>query len=203
MPKPIKDKSTSRDLEKYIRIFSEGEVTEIKYFRGLFRDRQLRGADIQKPSNHSPLGIVAAAIEAQKEAKKLGIAKEDIHIWVVFDRDGHANIPDAIQKANANGIHIAFSNICFELWVLLHYTYSTAQHTPCDDVIKKVKTYNPNYCKEGTYDIYAELKDKINTACTNAERLLIHNEESNPDSNFWEINPYTNVHDLVNFLLAS
>jgi hypothetical protein len=201
MPRPTQQ--ITRDLGTYIRIFSEEAVTEIKYFSSLFRDRQLRGAKIEKPTNHAPLGIVNAAIDAKKEAKKLKIADENIYIWAVFDCDGHANIPKAIDKAKANGINVAFSNICFELWVLLHYTYSSAQHTPCDDVIKQVKIHNPNYSKEGTYDIYAALKDKINTACTNAERLLKHNEDSNPNPHFWELNPYTDVHKLVDFLLSA
>jgi hypothetical protein len=39
----------------------------------------------------------------------------------VFDVDGHPNLPAAIEQANANGIKLAISNPCFELWALLHF----------------------------------------------------------------------------------
>jgi hypothetical protein len=201
MSKP--NKLNARRLEKYIRIFSEGEVTEIKYFDGIFKDRNLRGATIEKPKNHSPKGIVRAAIDAKKEALKLRIAAEDIHIWAVFDHDGHAEIGNAIKQAEDNGIRVAFSNKCFELWVLLHYKFHAAPEKNCDDFIKEVKKYNPKYCKEGTYDIYAELEPKIDFARNNGEKLVKMQSDNYPDAHFWDINPYTNVHELVDFLLIA
>lgn len=199
MPKPSKQ----RTLNKFIRIFTEGAVTEVKYFQGIIKESTaLKAAEVKQANDYSPKGLVAAAIQAKKEAKKNGIAETDTHIWVVFDKDEHAGIEDAIKQAQANNIGVAFSNICFELWVLLHYTYSTAPHKPCDSLIKKIKEHNPNYSKERAYDVYTVLAPKINTALSNGNRLRDDVLENNPNTSYWEINPYTDVQHLVEFLLS-
>jgi hypothetical protein len=43
-------------------------------------------------------------------------------IWCVFDRDEHPYVEDALALAAQHGINVAFSNPCFELWLLLHVT---------------------------------------------------------------------------------
>ena len=47
-------------------------------------------------------------------------------IWCVFDIDEHPNVHDAIQKADTNGIRLAISNPCIELWFILHFEDQTA-----------------------------------------------------------------------------
>lgn len=44
-------------------------------------------------------------------------------VWAVFDRDSFPsnNFNSAIEKANANGINVAWSNEAFELWYLYHF----------------------------------------------------------------------------------
>jgi len=44
-------------------------------------------------------------------------------LWVVFDRDENTpqEVYAAFRLARQNGIRIAFSHPCFELWLLLHF----------------------------------------------------------------------------------
>ena len=42
-------------------------------------------------------------------------------VWCVFDSDDHPGIPAAKQQARDNGINLAISNPCFEIWILLHF----------------------------------------------------------------------------------
>lgn len=48
-------------------------------------------------------------------------------MWVVFDRDKKmpkdepSKFNNAIKKAKANGIKVAYSNDAFEYWILLHF----------------------------------------------------------------------------------
>jgi hypothetical protein len=42
-------------------------------------------------------------------------------VWCVFDVDEHPKLAEARDQANANGIQLAVSNPCFELWLLLHF----------------------------------------------------------------------------------
>lgn len=49
--------------------------------------------------------------------------------WCVFDVEWPKNHPDlsqAVQLANDHGIHLAISNPCFELWLILHFEDQTA-----------------------------------------------------------------------------
>lgn len=57
--------------------------------------------------------------EEGKEPDGENKAKE--HVWVVFDRDEHCDIDEAMRNAYANGIEVAFSTPSFDLWLLLHF----------------------------------------------------------------------------------
>ncbi len=41
-------------------------------------------------------------------------------VWIVFDRDEHAEFETSIERCRSVGIGAAFSNPCFELWLILH-----------------------------------------------------------------------------------
>jgi hypothetical protein len=47
-------------------------------------------------------------------------------IWCVFDADEHPRLHDALIQARDNGIPVALSNPCFELWILLHFENQSA-----------------------------------------------------------------------------
>ena len=47
--------------------------------------------------------------------------------WCVIDVDQHANLVPAVEKAIANGISVAVSNPCVELWFILHFQDQTAE----------------------------------------------------------------------------
>ena len=68
---------------------------------------------------------VAAKAEAEHEQRRgRGDAWDDI--WCVFDEDSHPNLREAITKAQANGIKLAVSSPCIELWFVLHFEDRTA-----------------------------------------------------------------------------
>lgn len=60
-------------------------------------------------------------------------------VWCVFDVNDHPNIPDAKEMARDNGIDLAISNPCFELWLLLHFRESPGmQHRRKIQIMLKV-----------------------------------------------------------------
>lgn len=192
-----------KGLKPLIIVLCEGEKTEPSYLAGVFRETSHRDDYVfepYKPRDHSPLGIVKAACEEKKRALADKISAKDIHVWAVFDRDGHENIPIAFDMAKANGINVAFSNICFEEWVLLHYEATQKAFTNCDEVVRYLKKYDSNYKKDDY--CYERLADKVQIALDNGEWLMrqvaVDVSRGTP---VWEINPYTDVHVLVNFLL--
>lgn len=190
-----------KSVGKFIRIFCEGKVTEPNYFIGLIKVLELNNARISKPRDHSPLGIVKAAKEEYKKARKAKIPDRDIEIWAVFDRDGHPKIPEALNMALDNGINVAFSNTCFEYWILLHFEKATKPFGPCDEILKYIRDkYDPDYSKNN--DHYFRLADKIETAIENNKWLLKKHWEHEIEENEikLELNPFTNVYKLIEFL---
>ncbi len=114
---------------RQILVFTEGEKTEGGYllpWRREYRDRVLITID---PFHGVPLSLVDKAAEtkrAEMRDQKRGRGRAHDEIWCMFDIDAHPNVPDAIQKAKANGIGLAISNPCVELWFILHFEDQTA-----------------------------------------------------------------------------
>ena len=71
----------------------------------------------------------------------------------MFDVDEHPKIPDARQMATANGIHLAISNPCIELWLLLHFR-ETPGMINRGKAKQLLKDYLPNYDKKIDYKDY-------------------------------------------------
>jgi hypothetical protein len=66
--------------------------------------------------------LVDLAVNAKRVSET--VSGEVDEYWCVFDVEQPLNHPDllkAIDKARANGINLAVSNPCFELWLILHH----------------------------------------------------------------------------------
>ena len=189
---------------KFIRILCEGEITEPNYFRGIIKANRISSARVMKPKDNSPFGIVKAAKEEVKKARKAKIPNKEIKVWAVFDMDGHPNIENAFTMAHDNNINIAFSSTCFEFWILLHYDKINKPFGPCDDIIKYIKNkYDQDYLKKN--DHYAQLASKIPIAIENNEWLLEKHWKYELEKGIepFKLNPYTDVFELVKFLLRN
>ena len=77
-------------------------------------------------------------------------------VWCVFDVDEHPQIADARQMARANGIELAISNPCFELWLLLHFRDSPGmQHRDTMRQVAIASMY-PDTTSGSNFAAYAE-----------------------------------------------
>ena len=56
----------------------------------------------------------------RRKLKRDRLATRD-SVWAMFDRDIHKRFDEARDLARGNGIRLAISNPCFELWGILHY----------------------------------------------------------------------------------
>lgn len=113
------------------------------------------------------------------------------YVWLLFDRDvlQSQKIPkqtlDLInnpEKLKKQGIDIADSMPCFEIWFLLHYCLPKQAYQNQNKLIEELCKYLPNYCKKQDWlernDIYSILKDKIDTAKKNSETLRKRNKDT-------------------------
>lgn len=141
-----------------VLICCEGKITEPSYLNGLKRELRIRLVNVEVvPLGASPKTIVDYAVEKKVEAERLAGRKGDSNlsydeVWCVFDVDSHPHIEDAKQKASAHDIHLAISNPCFEIWLLLHFQDQTA-HIERHRAQTRCRAHMPRYDKEVPFDI--------------------------------------------------
>ena len=136
---PKKKPRNGKKINSVFHIFCEGEKTEPYYIRAYidhYHSDKRNLLVVEDTKKNTPVQLVDYAIDFKKHCNNGDI------FWVVFDREStikysHELHLKAKKKAKDNGIEIAFSNVCFELWLLLHLTYSTACYKNCNDLVKQ------------------------------------------------------------------
>ena len=127
---PPRRSSGSQQRRRVIRIHAEGERTEPEYLAiwGNLHRRSvtLKFGEYGQGSPSSLVGHACRDADMNRRAVKRGEPLYD-EIWCVFDIDNHPNLSQAIDRANQKqGVKIAVSNPCFELWLVLHRRDQTA-----------------------------------------------------------------------------
>ena len=197
-------------------VFYGGEVTEKKYFEGLRTDLANKVKDKSqfvhlRYANGTPDQIVRSALKEVNDRQQEGTENthEDI-VWVVFDKDDFNDYSSAIALVQQQQeINVAYSNECFELWLLLHFQ---EQKTP---IRRKALTEFLRKKWEDTTGTIIDSKREVkhfpygtvrkhgdrNEAIVRAKSLHQQAREKNPQSP-WEVNPATTVYELVEQLVG-
>ncbi|WP_073788219.1 RloB family protein [Streptomyces sp. CB01580] len=215
---------TNRARQVYI--FTEGEVTEPQYIdiimekgtpatAGRSVDHHYKNENAAG-KHRKPYAMVKDAVrtlrKVEREARDAGLKTGDWNypqVWVLFDRDGHLNIREAKQLADKEGVKVAYSHPCFELWRLLHYTnYTSSFGGVCDDANSRLRS-RPGFA--ATYGRQVRAVSKQQAKHMREEQVLskdgqryadakkyamaINNrvEATNPEK--WD--PYTDVWNFV------
>ena len=123
--RPLRRRAPQIDERARFVIFCEGELTEplyLKAFASLQEVRSVATLDIRGLGcEQRKLVEEARAAKRSERGQAIGTTK----YWCVFDVEAptpHARLHEAVQMARDNGISVAISNPCFELWLVLHYT---------------------------------------------------------------------------------
>jgi hypothetical protein len=142
-----------REPRRRILVVCEGKVTEPKYFRALRQLFHRPTLDVVIDDRCGvPKTLVERAVELKKEAARAAKRQKENflaydEVWCVCDVDEHPLLPEAKQQARDNGISLAISNPCFELWALLHFRDNAAAETR-HKVRSLLKVHIPRYDKE-------------------------------------------------------
>ena len=190
----------SRKEKPMIIITAEGRnETEARYFSNF------RTADcpyiikFHKAGNLTDPTKLAESIRKRWDAEEADVRTGDM-AFVVVDLDNKEDKAKEIQQLEAKNRVEKFivSNPCFEVWYLLHYGFSTKSYINADAVIKELKKHYPRY--EKTSDMYSLLKNKMDDAITNAEKLEKYYEKEEQLHTDVSRNPYTDVYKIVKML---
>ncbi len=209
MPRDRKKKG--KPVKPTLHIFCEGEKTEPYYLKSYISEfhsstRQLATILVEKTDKNTPVSLVEEAIAHQN---RNGLKIDEY--WVVYDREAinkysHALHQQARQKADANGINIALSNVCFEHWLLLHLEDHRRGYSNCSELLKQsnFKSLLESECGIKNYDkglpiLFDKIKHGINDAKDRAEVICKgakKTAEVGKDAPHY-LNPYTDVYKLL------
>lgn len=204
---PKHDKRPVRQVLPVLHIFCEGSKTEpnyIEHYKDLFCRNKKASIVVEKTEKTTPVQLVETAIQLKNSPM---VGKND-KFWVVYDRESPVKYSEkfhqeARDKAAANGIHIALSNVCFEVWLLLHFQPTCAACNTCAELTgrKDFKSYFDKYEKgaECTYTPEAIMAARANAAKLNERTIKAADKSWNVPS-MW--NPYTDVHKLLDAIDA-
>lgn len=183
-----KRKVDTREEIKSVLIVCGGEETEPNYFNS-FKTYTSNVIHIQE-SNLCTVPLVNEAIRYKNEGNY-------DTVWCVFDKDNFCDFDQAINLAGKNKIKVAYSNMCFELWLLMHFnTAPNGTPSQLESALNKQfrKNYKKGYNKKDT-DIYQLLKDNQSIAIAKAkanynDRMIYGNSPASQS-------PVTTVFKLV------
>ena len=192
----LKRASSLRAVKQTFLIVCEGEVTEPEYFNS-FRLTSANVKAIGKGMN--TISLVKEAI-AIRDIEKRRNRNYD-QCWVVFDKDDFTDgdFNAAIQMAQANGFHVAYSNQAFEFWFLLHFNlYQGAIHrNRYAEMLTHLLGFKYGKAKGDSVRVFNVIYPKTRMAIDNANNVLKAFDGGNPAKE----ESSTTVYQLVERLL--
>ena len=189
-----------RREKKLIVVAAEGEnKTELTYLKEFNRRQKEYRIIPAKGNNTDPENLVE---DARKSAirESLDYSFGDKAI-AVFDTDvgKEQHIRKAVEKAKRENVEVYLSNPCFEVWLLLHFKYSTRSYYSSAEVVDELRNVWINY--EKNMSSFECLEDCIKQAIENAERLEQYNREMHSKRDTVAFNPGTDIHKLIKQIL--
>lgn len=126
--RPLQRDRDPKPIRRILRVYVEGAVTERQYLEELGR-RYRDNVIINFGSfGKAPSSLVNSACYDVEENRRRGQRRDPLYdeVWCVFDKDEHPDIDRLIKRAFDNNVNVAYSNPCFELWLVLHRQDQTA-----------------------------------------------------------------------------
>lgn len=163
-------------------IYCGGVQTEPAYFHAIRQRLRRHNVSIKiRQEGIAPDGLVRAAAAFRARSP---VEFDDV--WCVVDVD-EFDIDTAVTVARQEGVNLAASNPCFELWLLLHHTDCRSYCNGCTDVHKRLLRHVPDYDK--TYLKFDHFAGGAAEAVGRAKALeptgTVHG--MNPSSSVWRL----------------
>jgi hypothetical protein len=175
-------------------VFVEGD-TEEHYLNHWWRKNRLAVNVNVDPRRGVPLTLVKYAAAARRKDRigkgRLGQPYDEV--WCVFDCDIHPHLSDALDMAHANGIQVAFSNPCLELWFLLHFKeqMSAIHRHDAQREAYGLLSCKPKCLSPSSLDLLVERFDEANAIAKRLDKK--HEGDGSPPMS----NPSSNLGPLV------
>jgi hypothetical protein len=186
-----------RALKPTITVYCEGESTEYHYLNDFQLDHRSHDRNVKIIRKGSRIEeMVKEAIERLESVEKSKTAKDaGDSVWCVFDDDERPKIADQRMALEREGVQVAFSNPCFELWALYHFRPSVGvlKSKQAQKELQSEKDMTSYDHERGARLKYEALKPRYEYAVSNAKNArLCRERDGDPHGN-----PSTTVHLLL------
>jgi hypothetical protein len=148
---PLRRPVDGRPEKRVLRIFCEGARTEPEYFEAVKRLPTVHSSVSVKVRSDPRAGRREQLLDKAITARRTTLADE---VWCVFDVESHVAARAPVEKlrllqerAGEGGVAIAFSNPCFEVWLVLHHGEQHARLTT-DDAVRLRRVFDGSIGKE-------------------------------------------------------
>ena len=167
-----------RESRRQVLIVCGGTRTEPDYFDGLKRARRNPAVQVR---------VLGKGIDPEQlvgYARKIGGDFDEV--WCVVDTD-EFDIVRTAKAADAQGVSLAVSNPCFEVWLMLHFDDHRSPARSYQELLPKLMKHVPGYDKcrleFGRYD------PGVEAAVERAERLDPSGRDHgrNPSTGVWKL----------------
>lgn len=177
----VRRRPPSRQPRTRVLVVCGGRRTEPDYFNGLKRRERNPAVCVKVLSNGvDPERLVRYATEMR--ARETDDFDE---VWCVTDVDQY-DLEPAVRLAKTEGIFLAVSNPCFELWLIYHHADQRQPITDGNEAIKALRRYVPHYDKNAL-----RVEDFRDTAAAIERGRRSHNGARppgpNPSSGVWRL----------------
>ncbi|MCR4656071.1 MAG: RloB family protein [Lachnospiraceae bacterium] len=197
----IKKRGTGRrKLKPVYLIIAEGKnKTEVLYLSH-FQDQEKRySIRFVKTGYRTDADSLYNVLIDKWEELDLSVENGDLG-FVILDIDNDPlkaqKVSDLARSNQNTAVRFVVSNPAFEVWLLLHFKYSTKQYKDGYAVIKELRRYLPDY--EKNRDCFEDCKDKMREAVDNSTQLAEYYADSGWPS--IECNPRTDMGELIDIL---
>lgn len=101
----------------YYLVVTDTKATEENYFKGLHNSLpdNLKNRLVIKVVKTETKSLLDKCLEQWQ------LTPQYCNPWIIFDRDQVQNFDQIIKNAQKNGIHVGWSNPCFEIWMFGYF----------------------------------------------------------------------------------
>ena len=131
-------KSETRQVLPVTTVVCDDTKTAVAYFRLLKQLVKDRRTVHVYPAPHCGADASAVIVFARKKAPDL--REDGDRIFVLLDTDTNPNQDSIRRVADSNGVQVAFSSPCYEVWTLSHLEDTGEFFQHCDAVLGRVKS---------------------------------------------------------------
>ncbi|WP_459738334.1 RloB family protein [Streptomyces sp. E-15] len=181
----LRRRPAHRDPLPPVLVVCGAKNTEPAYLRGLLASVDNRAVAVKiKVCDQDPVSVVRHTVT---ERDKAG---DHYHqAWCVLDVDEFAHLGEALRLADDEGVEVALSNPCFELWLLLHHRDHRAEVFGYQQAKRHLLAYHPGYSKAVREFDFGRYRGGWPHAVERAKKLAKKGEEAktNPSSGMWRL----------------